>query len=306
MTLRCFLLLLISSAVFAAVAHESRVHDQKLSDKEPGSPEYDHEAFLGKDEADEFDQLSPEESRRRLKIIVDKMDKNGDKKITEEELKNWITFTQNRYIEEDTRKQFEQHDTDQDRKINWEEYRKSTYGYLDDGEHEDTEEYKKMMDRDKARFETADADGNGECTFEEFRAFLHPEEFPRMKDVVTKETLNEIDKDGDGFVSLEEYIGDLTSEDDSEEPDWVATEREQFKSYRDQNHDGKLDLEEVKAWIMPEDYNHADAEARHLVYEADDDKDGELSKDEIVNHHDKFVGSQATDWGEALKRHDEF
>lgn len=30
------------------------------------NPDYDHEAFLGKEEAEKFDQLSPEESRRRL------------------------------------------------------------------------------------------------------------------------------------------------------------------------------------------------------------------------------------------------
>lgn len=36
-------------------------------------------------------------------------------------------------------------------------------------------------------------------------------------------------------------------------------------------------------------------------------QDGELSKSEILDHHDVFVGSQATDFGEALTReHDEF
>ena len=35
-------------------------------------------------------------------------------------------------------------------------------------------------------------------------------------------------------------------------------------------------------------------------------QDGELTKEEIVEKHDVFVGSQATDFGEALTRHDEF
>ena len=44
---------------------------QKLSDEEhfaegeDHNPDYDHEAFLG-DEAKEFDELSPEESKERL------------------------------------------------------------------------------------------------------------------------------------------------------------------------------------------------------------------------------------------------
>ena len=37
-------------------------------------------------------------------------------------------------------------------------------------------------------------------------------------------------------------------------------------------------------------------------------QDGELTKSEILDHQDVFVGSQATDFGEALTRvyHDEF
>ena len=48
------------------------------------------------------------------------------------------------------------------------------------------------------------------------------------------------------------------------------------------------------------------AEAKHLVHESDSDGDKELTKQEILEKYDLFVGSQATDFGEALVRHDEF
>jgi hypothetical protein len=35
-------------------------------------------------------------------------------------------------------------------------------------------------------------------------------------------------------------------------------------------------------------------------------QDGKLSKEEILKKHDLFVGSQVTDFGEALTKHDEF
>lgn len=63
---------------------------------------------------------------------------------------------------------------------------------------------------------------------------------------------------------------------------------------------------QVKNWIIPADFDHAEAEARHLIYEADTDADQKLTKDEILEKYDIFVGSQATDFGEALARHDEF
>ena len=42
-------------------------------------------------------------------------------------------------------------------------------------------------------------------------------------------------------------------------------------SLRDKDGDGKLNREELKQWIMPENYDHAKAEAAHLIYESDTD-----------------------------------
>lgn len=63
---------------------------------------------------------------------------------------------------------------------------------------------------------------------------------------------------------------------------------------------------QVKNWIIPPDFDHAEAESRHLIYESDSDADQKLTKEEILAKYDIFVGSQATDFGEALARHDEF
>lgn len=167
--------------------------------------------------------------------------------------------------------------------------------------------YKNMLKRDKRRWQVADRDQDGALTKEEFSNFLHPEESDHMRDIVVIETMEDIDKDKDGKVSLQEYIGDMyKSEEGDEEPDWVQSEREQFQTYRDKDGDGYMDEEEVKTWILPEDFDHAEAEARHLIYEADADADEQLTKEEILNKYDLFVGSQATDFGEALARHDEF
>lgn len=57
-----------------------------------------------------------------------------------------------------------------------------------------------------------------------------------------------------------------------EEPQWVQTEREHFSKWRDLNKDGKMDHDEVKHWIMPEDYDHAQSESKHLIHESDKNK----------------------------------
>ena len=72
---------------------------------------------------------------------------------------------------------------------------------------EDEFEYKEMLTRDRRRWKMADVDKDNKVTKEEYTAFLHPEEYDHMKDVVVDETLEDIDKDGDGVVSIEEYLG---------------------------------------------------------------------------------------------------
>ena len=51
---------------------------------------------------------------------------------------------------------------------------------------DDKTSYKSMLTRDERRFRTADRDGDGIATREEFTAFLHPEEYDHMKGVVVQ------------------------------------------------------------------------------------------------------------------------
>ncbi|XP_056333780.1 calumenin-B [Danio aesculapii] len=286
-------------------------HDAPLSNKDHDDEEnfdYDHEAFLGQEEAKTFDQLTPEESKERLGKIVEKIDEDHDGFVTADEMKRWIKHAQRRWIYEDVDRQWQAHDLNSDSYVSWEEYKNATYGYiLDEADPEDGFNYRQMMTRDERRFKMADLDGDLRANKEEFTAFLHPEEFDYMKDIVVLETMEDIDKNGDGLIDLNEYIGDMYSQNgDSSEPEWVKTEREQFTEFRDKNKDGRMDKDETRDWILPADYDHAEAEAKHLLYESDADKDGRLTKQEIVDEYDLFVGSQATDFGDALVRHDEF
>lgn len=175
------------------------------------NPEYDHEAFLG-EEAKSFEQLSPEESTRRLGLIVDKIDSDKDGFVTKEELRDWIKYTQMRYIRDDVERLWKHHNPDEKEKIYWDEYRKAVYGFLDEKDYEPLEKkdenysYAAMEKRERRRWSMADIDGDNALTKEEFSGFLHPEETEHMKDVVVFETVEDIDKDGDGKVSLSEYI----------------------------------------------------------------------------------------------------
>ncbi|NWR29311.1 RCN1 protein, partial [Tachuris rubrigastra] len=121
-------LLLAAGALGKPTARQERARPGAQHEDRTGF-QYDHEAFLGKEEARSFDQLSPEESRERLGKIVDRIDDNKDGYLTTEELKTWIKRVQKRYIYENMAKVWKDYDLNKDNKIAWEEYKQATYGY---------------------------------------------------------------------------------------------------------------------------------------------------------------------------------
>ena len=64
------------------------------------------------------------------------------------------------------------------------------------------------MSDDKILFEAADKNKDGSLNRVEFLMFSHPEEHPDMLPVLLKQTLQDKDTDGDGFISFQEFIGD--------------------------------------------------------------------------------------------------
>jgi Ca2+-binding EF-hand superfamily protein len=65
-----------------------------------------------------------------------------------------------------------------------------------------------LLDDDKFMFEAADRNKDGYLNKAEFLMFSHPEEHPDMLPVILKQTLQDKDKDGDGFINFQEFIGD--------------------------------------------------------------------------------------------------
>uniref|UniRef100_A0A914HVY5 Reticulocalbin-3 n=1 Tax=Globodera rostochiensis TaxID=31243 RepID=A0A914HVY5_GLORO len=292
------------------VDHHKLTETQQYESGKETDPKHDHEQFLGKDEAKQYEELTPEKSKERLAKLVPKMDLNSDGQVEEGELREHINFMQKRYVNNDVERTWKNYKEEQlkDGLLDWQDYRNLVYGKQQEGQ-EMAPEYTRMIERDERRWKVADYNSDGKLDRTEYGCFMHPEDCDHMRDIVVQETVEDIDKDKDGFVDMAEYIGDMYRPDDypelnGKEPEWVQSERDMFKEHRDKDKDGKLNKDEMRDWVMPLNFDHADAEAKHLLHIADDNKDGKLSPEEILNHYDTFVGSQATDYGEQLQKHD--
>lgn len=227
---------LLAAVVFLALLHStlqanvhSHTHRYGLEREEDGaySPrdhghydgdehndDFDHEAILGSaKEAEEFDHLPPEEAKRRLTILLKRMDTNEDFDITPTELRQWILRSFRSLSQEESREKLQEVDLNKDNEATWQEYVTETYGADSDADSEfsagkEYPEEQRLMKNDKELFDTADVDKNGRLDENEFLSFTHPEEAPHMLDVILRQTLEEKDVNKDGFVDFQEYIGE--------------------------------------------------------------------------------------------------
>lgn len=285
-------------AVFVTVSHtvkeKSEHGHQKHFDHGEHNPHHDHEAILGSTkEEEEFEELPPEEAKKRLGILAVRMDVNQDGVVNMEELTDWIINSFRKLDEEDIGREMEDQDKDGDGLISWEEYMVSqAYDTVHDDD-EEQESYKTMKDEDELRFKAADLNKDGKLDKDEFMAFSHPYNYDHMFESEKQIKLNAIDKDKDDKVSIEEFLSDAGGDEG---------EKAKFEDY-DKNKDGNLDSDEMKPWLMADNNQEAAVEeAKHLFSLLGKVKPEELqmSIQEIMDHHEEFVGSSATDYGNVL------
>ena len=133
----CFAIFLIHLALSVYGHSDHKGPHATLSDSEhfdkskEHNLDYDHEAFLGRGHGHDFDKLSDDESKRRLRIIFGKIDKNNDGHVEENELFEWIERQRTRYMWEMLDDVIRDDDKNKDGKLSWQEYKSSHYGDWD-------------------------------------------------------------------------------------------------------------------------------------------------------------------------------
>lgn len=128
-----FLFLLNNESECTVEPHKDHLykHEHYTGSNEHDS-RYDHDAFLGPD-AEKFEQFPPEESKRKLKIIVTaRIDTDKDGFVSEGELEAWIEKQRKAFMYEAVEKNIKKEDKDGDGKISWDEYKLEYFGEWND------------------------------------------------------------------------------------------------------------------------------------------------------------------------------
>jgi len=267
----------------------------------------------GGDEGDdeEWDpwDLEDEELQSRLRKLVSRMDHNRDGFVDMEELTNWTLVSIFNVAGQDAREDYDFVGDSEKTGIEWsmiteENYALENFENFDPDNH-DNNEYNKMYNRDKARFDAADIDGDEKLTEQEFVLFKNPLRDEAVKTAVLAECLSVVDTDKDGKISLQEYLNDWHVPPNKNDEDFIELETDRFNDEYDRNKDGFLTGDELLFWLSPDNTEIAIDEAEHLIDMCDEDEDERLTPEEIVENHDLWVDSDATEYGAQLRHYDE-
>ncbi|XP_066254790.1 45 kDa calcium-binding protein [Euwallacea similis] len=166
---------------------------------------------------------------------------------------------------------------------------------------------KEQIMKDRALWTEAAKTNPDSLTAEEFLAFTHPESSLANQLSLVDELYDKFDKDGDEFLTENEFaifqtegLGDETMVIRQDE----QQRRHEFRTAIDLNGDGKADRRELLHYVAPQSPRHADHEAEALLALADTDRDNMLSLGEILAHPDLFLKSKMVDTARSF--HDEF
>ncbi|XP_018603176.1 reticulocalbin-2 isoform X3 [Scleropages formosus] len=225
--------------------------------------DHSSEHHVGSQKHEEIKKLSPNEQKKKLVEIVKKIDIDSDKQLSAEEITQWIQLVYRQYALEDAEERFPKFDTNKDGVISWGEYNMFVHEHPFDDEEQkavegpEEESLRFLHLKEKRRFEFADADGIPGLNLTEFLAFTHPSEVDHMADYTIEDVLYEYDKNKDGLISLQEFLGDIRTNADDKPSQWEIDETIRFKDLYDQDKDGQLNREEQLRWVTPNSYASA-------------------------------------------------
>jgi len=261
-----------------------------------------HGGDEGDEEWDPWD-LEDEELQSRLRKLVVRMDHNRDGFVDMEELTIWTLISCWNLDETHVLVYYQQ----PDKKMSWSDLTKKYHKFVLEKTNDLSQktEYNKMYNRDKARFDAADIDGDEKLTETEFVLFKNPLKDEAVKTAVIAECLNAVDTDKDGKINLQEYLNDWHVPPNKNDEDFIELETDRFNDEYDRNKDGFLTGDELLFWLSPDNTEIAIDEAEHLIDMCDEDEDEKLTPEEIVENHDLWVDSDATEYGAQLRHYDE-
>ncbi|RWR78091.1 calumenin [Cinnamomum micranthum f. kanehirae] len=238
--------------------------------------------------------------------------------VSLEEMTEWNVRSAMREVMHRTARDMELHDKNRDGFVSFQEYEPPSWAtklHSDNNSHVNDIGWWK-----EDHFYSADEDGDGRLNQTEFNNFLHPVDSknPKLLRWLSREEIRERDTDRDGKLGFKEFfhglfdllrdyeeVGHNTSH---ESDDMMEAPAKKLFAELDKDNDGYLSEGElllVIDKIHPSERYYAKQQADYVISQADTNKDGRLSLEEMIENPYVFYTAIFTDEDD-YQYHDEF
>ena len=117
--MRRLLVLLFPSLSLASVMQVASLQYRHLVHLDSNTTTAQQGKMFLVDEAEEFTKLYPEETKKRLGLLVNKIDSSRDGLVSLDELTEWIDFVHKDHIRRDVEREWRIRNPDQVDKLSW-------------------------------------------------------------------------------------------------------------------------------------------------------------------------------------------
>lgn len=283
------------SAVYSEVLYNP---DAPLGSAENPHPEHyesDHEGETSDAEDFESEQMydplstyqdsdSGTLSEEDLRGLHAKLDKNGDGKVHMDEVMQHADEARKRIVKSEIADVMDEIDSTKDGHLTLEEHMSEVEEFMQG----DEEEKEKQRAFEKAKFNAADANGDGKLDVNEIASFMHPNTHPEVLELHIKEEMRRWDTDKDSKLNKKEWLA-AKKRGEYIDPD-AHSPSDDFDKL-DGNKDGLIDMNELRHWESGR--FHMEVAMKELYQLADKNRDHHMTADEFVAAAEHFDGLDA-------------
>jgi Ca2+-binding EF-hand superfamily protein len=226
-------------------------------------------------------------SAEQMQGMHAKIDSNQDGKVSMAEMLHFATKVRRAIAEKDVGTIMAEMDSDRDGKLSLEELLKDLESWGAEAEEGDNEpQVRKELETQK--FKIADKNGDGFLDIEELPPVFYPETHDDILAVAAGHTHRRKDTDSNGQLSPREFW-----EGDGVDGQDIAISKEEDADFKklDKDGDGSLNVEELKFWESGA--FHTQDAMQKLFDLADTDHDMHVTAEELVNAREGIAGTDA-------------
>ncbi|XP_030379256.1 reticulocalbin-1-like [Scaptodrosophila lebanonensis] len=243
--------------------------------------------------------------------LIDSVDRNTDKLLSMKELQKFMEKLEWLQLEPQVDHFWKLYARSEGAShLSWMKYRNRAHDILLQGDHffsfsilPQFYHPQERLRRELRRWRAADCDEDGRLSREEFSAFIQPDGYVHMQELVSMELMEQLDYNNDGVLVYEEFARQrpVVVRNADELPFQDSHRQQQIHDEFQEKHRKRgMNIKELYLWLKQHHFDNYAHAAQQLIDTFDHNADQKLSEQEMVSNCGRFHQSMRQKLGEDM------